>query len=96
VANPSNPVFAIWHGVWTPSSYVPHTTTFTSASSGRGNQSSSILVIYDFDPENGVPLYIGLYVDSNRFNVQIPIIPAPTAAAALAPLMLPLLRRRRR
>jgi hypothetical protein len=82
-ANSSNPVNAIWRGVWCPTSYTNRTVTFTSmAAAAGGNNHSSILIQYGVDPD-GNPQYIGKFVSATFGSVNIPVVPGPSSLALL-------------
>lgn len=95
VANSTNPIPAIWSGVWTPASYLLRDIEFHSirppASEGAV---ASLILQYGVDPETGTPLYVAPEVQAFHGQVNIPIVPAP--AATFLTLLLPCIARRRR
>jgi len=97
LANPTNPVVAIWSMTWTPSDYTPRTASFQSqgAAAGMGNH-SAILIAYGEDPNSSDPLYVGRFIDGNFGNTgSIPIVPAPGAGVVLGLGLLAITRRRK-
>lgn len=95
-ANSTNPINAIWRGVWTPTSYPAgmDVTFAVHAAIASGGQHSSILIRYGSDPETGDPLYVAKFVGGN-FGSYRYAVPAPGTLALLAPGALLLSRRRR-
>lgn len=78
IANPANPINAIWQGVWAPESYTPRTVPFAC----WGSHAPSLLVQHGVGP-GGVPLYIGTPVAGDDDFGQVHVVPAPGAGAGV-------------
>jgi hypothetical protein len=91
-ANPQNPIPEIWRGVWQPANYFPRTVHWQEYRYFQ--EVDSLLLKYGVSPE-GHPLYVAFLISNSAglSAVDIPIVPAPTAAPIL---FVPWLMRRRR
>jgi MYXO-CTERM domain-containing protein len=91
VANPENPIEAIWQVLWTPASYLPRRVAFHI---DPEPDTPSVYIEFGRDPK-GVPLYIGRQVHrGGQMGGQIVVVPGPAGAFVLAGAAL--WRRRRR
>jgi len=93
---PTNPWPDFWQGTWTPSTYSPRETVFTSAGAAVGGNQSWVAIKYGEDPNQGGPLHVmrnfdGIFGDSG----PIPIVPAPGAGVILGLGLLAATGRRR-
>jgi len=95
IANSTNPVPAIWSGVWTPASYSKRTASWRTGDTLHSQ--GGFLIQYGEDPNSGLPLYVGRIIPQTYgAPVGIPIVPAPSAAAAIIAAAAFVAARRRR
>jgi hypothetical protein len=83
----TNPILNIWHGVWTPTSYVSRTVRFACSEPASPAPNSAVLF------ETSPTTLVSAFSLTSFGSVSIPVVPVPASLLCLLPLLAP--RRRR-